>query len=417
MTNADAGKFYLREGNVLKLSVIRVSSLGLVFGGTSQNPVTCPPIFLVDPETKAENHTNVVAHTVLFKHSVNLANVVQTVDFNFDCIKLFDQKNDYKTVSCMLIPVINHTKEVIGVIELTNAIDPATHKIIAFDPYTQLLTESLTSQAAVALTNRSLMDHEHTMSKLEMDLQIGRKIQRDFLPRDDQLPQPEGWEIASRFQPAREVAGDFFDAFPLPHNRIGVVIADVVDKGVGAALFMALSRSLLRAYAQQHRPLSWLDNLSGDELLHTDTDLSAQRRRILLSTGANALLAIQLTNDYIATNHGDMTMFATTFFGVLDPVKGTLTYINGGHEEPIIVGPDGKIKSILSPTGPAMGMMAGMDFDIKTVKLKPGDLLMTYTDGVPDARSPKRERFGKDRLRAILESQPVTSSVDVLDRV
>jgi sigma-B regulation protein RsbU (phosphoserine phosphatase) len=98
-------------------------------------------------------------------------------------------------------------------------------------------------------------------------------------------------------------------------------------------------------------------------------------------------------------------------------VKGTLTYINGGHEEPIIVSADGKIKSILSPTGPAMGMMADMDFDIKLVKLKPGDLLMTYTDGVPDARAPSRERFGKDRLRAILESQPITSAVDVLDRI
>ena len=247
--------------------------------------------------------------------------------------------------------------------------------------------------------------------KIERDVQIAREIQAGFLP--EALPQPEGWEIAARFHPARQVAGDFYDGFLLTQGRrVGLVIADVCDKGVGAALFMALFRSLFRAYAQQHYSLRWMDVLD-DKLLAG----SKPRSRVAPSTGTAALKnAIELTNDYIVRNHGDANMFATTFFGVLDPATGQLLYVNGGHNPPAIVGADGEIKARLSPTGPAVGMLAEAEFRIGQCSLGPGDVLFTFTDGIPDARDPSRALFTEKRLLALLE-QPADSAAALLDRV
>jgi sigma-B regulation protein RsbU (phosphoserine phosphatase) len=268
------------------------------------------------------------------------------------------------------------------------------------------------------LNTKRLYDQQQAnvqLLKFERDMQIGRQIQVDFLPDADKLPQPAGWEIAARFHAAREVAGDLYDAFLLPGGRVGLVIGDVCDKGVGPALFMALSRSLIRAFAEQHRPLGWMDRLTGERSTAAAAK-SAKRRRMLLSAGASALLAVELTNKYISENHGNMNMFATLFFGVLDPATGRLTYVNGGHDPPAIVGLDGLVKTRLLPTGPAVGMLPDMNFDIQQVTLEPGDLLMTFSDGVPDARNPDGERFTVEGLFSLLE-QPDPSVVALLDRI
>src|SRR5574341_174904 len=171
----------------------------------------------------------------------------------------------------------------------------------------------LRARIGASLEKKRLRDKEQIYLKgLERELEIGREIQASFLPED--LPQPPGWEIAARFQPAREVAGDFYDAFPLAHNeRIGLIIADVCDKGVGAALFMALFRSLLRALANQ--------NFS-NRAVGTDS------RRVLSNRAANLKNTVTLTNNYIARTHRRANMFATLFFGVLDTAAGSLSYIN-----------------------------------------------------------------------------------------
>jgi len=179
---------------------------------------------------------------------------------------------------------------------------------------------------------------QRSREAMERELEIARRIQASFLP--DNLPQPEGWELASRFEAAREVAGDFYDAFSLAGGkRIGLVVGDVCDKGVGAALFMSLFRSLIRAFADQHYSLGWMDLLASDapgsNMAEPLRSSSVSRRRELLTPGTTALKkAVVLTNDYIANNHGQTSMFATLFFGVLDPTTGTLTYINGGTSPP-----------------------------------------------------------------------------------
>jgi phosphoserine phosphatase RsbU/P len=125
--------------------------------------------------------------------------------------------------------------------------------------------------------------------------------------------------------------------------------------------------------------------------------------------------AIVLTNNYIAGTHADSNMFATIFFGVLDPATGIMIYINGGHERPAIVGPTG-VKARLDPTGPAVGMMPDMDFEIEQVQFDPGDVLITYTDGVPEAKNPAGKLFTEKNLLAVL-AEPAPSAVGLLDRI
>jgi sigma-B regulation protein RsbU (phosphoserine phosphatase) len=143
---------------------------------------------------------------------------------------------------------------------------------------------------------------------------------------------------------------------------------------------------------------------------------SVDRRRTLLSTGTTALKnAIDLTNNYITRNHGRTNMFATVFFGVLDPASGTMAYINGGQTPPYLIGPQG-IKKVLEPTGPAVGLLPGMEFGIEQVDLEPGDILFACTDGVTDAKSPGGDFFDEKRLEALLK-EPADSAQALLDRI
>jgi len=231
---------------------------------------------------------------------------------------------------------------------------------------------------------------------LDAEMEKGKKIQQDFLP--DQLPRIQGWEIAACFHPARQVSGDFYDVFLLPGDLVGLVIADVCDKGVGSALFMALFRSLIRVFSGQI-------NLQG---------VSVPRSGIggPYSTGDQkhlALRAVSLTNDYIAAEHGEEGMFATLFFGVLDPRNGKMTYVNGGHEPVIIVNRSG-VKERLKATGPVVGMSPESQYEVKRIVVEPGDILIGYTDGVTEALSPRKEFFTKKQFFAILDNPAPTAS-------
>jgi sigma-B regulation protein RsbU (phosphoserine phosphatase) len=269
----------------------------------------------------------------------------------------------------------------------------------------------------VAISSRRRGDlrrsERENLLKLERDVQIARKIQESFLPGE--LPQPPGWEIAARFHPAREVAGDFYDSFQLTQGRrVALVIADVCDKGVGAALFMALFRSLYRAYAQQNYSMRWTDVM--DEGFTPGQGGASARKRLAPQTGTVALKnAMDLTNDYMLRNHADANMFATTFFAVLDPATGQLNYVNGGHNPPVVIGPDG-IKDRLKPTGPAPGILPNVDYRIGQAHLDPGDVLFAFTDGVTDAKSPAGQMFTEKRMLELIEPL-ADSALELLDRV
>lgn len=252
--------------------------------------------------------------------------------------------------------------------------------------------------------------------KYERDVHIGRQIQADFFPKI--LPNLPDWEVAFHFSPAREVAGDFYDTFPLIHGWAGFVIADVCDKGVGAALFMALFRSLIRSFTETNTSITWDDVIYyADDKPLTEGVQRRRRQRASPSIADTALTkGIGLTNNYIATTHSETNMFATTFFAVLDPATGIMKYINGGHEPPVIVGRDGMIKCRLKRTGPAVGMIPNAKFKVEGIQLEPGDTLIAYTDGATDARTPDGELFSEKRLFSVIEEgyAPVGR---ILDRI
>jgi phosphoserine phosphatase RsbU/P len=232
--------------------------------------------------------------------------------------------------------------------------------------------------------------------KAERELEIAREIQSSFLVKD--YPQPDGWEIATRIRPARQVGGDFYDVFPVAASgQIAIIMADVCDKGVGAAMYMAIFRTLLRAFSDQQYILRWAGVPMRDPV---DTPSTMFRRDAVLASGAPSLKnAIELTNNYIATQHGSSNMFATVFFGLLDPSDGSLYYVNAGHEEPLIFS-DGELKHRLSPTGPAVGMLPDREFKVEQARLAHGESLLLYTDGVADALNTRNQRFSEDRLLA-----------------
>lgn len=278
-----------------------------------------------------------------------------------------------------------------------------------------LIRHRLTSnreRAALSFTSEELQAHAELLS-YERELEIGREIQLGFLP--EALPDPEGWDVGVRFRPARMVAGDFYDVFELvERRRLAFVVADVCDKGVGAALFMALIRSLLRHTAEQ----SGLRSLIAADLLAGEVPLGHQPDyRTIPAVGATPLLsAVAGTNTYLTSNHLRQGYFATLFFCVLDPVTGSLVYINGGHNPPVLVRSGGTDQQLLEPTGPAVGVIPNTGFSFGYAQLDPGDTLYIYTDGVTEARAPSGDFFGDQQLSDLLVA-PVVSGEELLERV
>jgi serine phosphatase RsbU (regulator of sigma subunit) len=246
---------------------------------------------------------------------------------------------------------------------------------------------------------------------LNNELEKGRQIQVNFLP--SQLLQPPGWETAAYFKPARQVAGDFYDIFQLPEGLVGFVVADVCDKGVGAALFMALFRSLIRIFSGQ-TSLNGLPLTCSDAI--DDDAGQAKENPAIDPIPLKALKAVQLTNKYIALNHGELAMFATLFFGILDPDTGRLSYINGGHESLYIVNPGGGIRAQLATTGPSVGIDSQLSFNIQQTQMESGEILLGYTDGVTEASAADGSFFGGEQLRLILGA-PTSSAGELLDRI
>jgi sigma-B regulation protein RsbU (phosphoserine phosphatase) len=212
-------------------------------------------------------------------------------------------------------------------------------------------------------------------------MEIGREIQVGFLPL--QIPKVHGWNIKVYFQAAREVAGDFYDIFELGPGKIGLLLGDVTDKGVGAALYMALYRSLLRATILA-------DTLTTDPQA---PDCEAPEDCLLRT--------VSLVNRYICTSH-DSALYATLFIGILDVESGRICYINAGHDPPFRM--KGRaIEETIAATGPMIGALEEAEYKVETFVLEPGDTLVTYSDGIPDALDEAGERFSGERLRSLLQ--------------
>lgn len=264
----------------------------------------------------------------------------------------------------VMVSAIDETDSVVRCLEL------------GADDYVPKPFNPLVLQARIesSLAKKRLQDHEsQLLQALSRELQVGQRIQLGFLPAE--LPSLGGWSLGASCMPARQVGGDFYDAYLLPSGALAFVVADVCDKGVGAALYMALFRTLLRAMACQ---------------------------AAAPETPAETLVrSVAFTNDYIVNVHGHENMFATVFFALLEPGSGRMHYLNAGHEAPFLQQEEGGAMVRLDGTGPAVGLLAGKRCAVQALTMSPGAKLLLYTDGATEARGASGP-FGEAALGRVL---------------
>ncbi len=237
-----------------------------------------------------------------------------------------------------------------------------------YSPDDRGLLNTLATQAAPAVRVAQLVREQQaearTRERTEQELRIARIIQQTLLPQE--LPQLNGWQFGAYYQPARAVGGDFYDFIPFEDGRLGLVIGDVTDKGVPAALVMATTRSILRTAAQRGD--------SPGEVLER----------------ANNLLCPDIPPK----------MFVTCLYAILEPTTGHLRYANAGHDLPY-VSHDGAA-SELRATGMPLGLMPEMRYEEKELRMATGDTLLLYSDGLVEAHNPTRDMFSFPRLMALV---------------
>lgn len=300
------------------------------------------------------------------KPDVVLLDIMMPVMDGFEALEKIKSNEEMRDIPVIVISAMSDIEQIVKGIEL----GAEDYLPKPFDPVL------LRARLNASLEKKRLRDMEKDYFKgLERELQIGREIQAGFLPKD--FPEIKGWEIAHYFQAAREVSGDFYDLFEMPDGKIAVVIGDVTDKGVGAALYMALYRSLIRVYLAGNPQAENLDNAT---------------RLVNVATS---------TNEYICQIH-DSEKFLTAFLGILDPETGNLDYVNAGHDHPLLI-TGNKVEARLEPTGPAIGIFEDAEFSSKKRSLSPGSTLLLYTDGVTDVQSVDEEIFGSDKFQNLID--------------
>jgi len=342
----------------------------------------------------AENGQEALAKVTAAAPDLVLLDIMMPIMDGFEVLSCLKADTATRDIPVIIISAMDGMDSVVRGIEM--GADDYLPK--PFDPV--LLQARISS----SLEKKRLRDQEQLYLKgLETELEIGREIQAGFLP--EQLPRLPGWEIAAHFAAARKVAGDFYDAFTLAKSdRVGLILGDVSDKGVGAALYMTLFRSLLRATVEAEY---YARGLNGSVLAGTPGATWTDAERLENSLG--------LTNNYIAHMHGHTGMFATIFLGLLHPESGSLLYINAGHEPPLILNAKG-VQARLTRSGPVVGVVPNVAFDVCETQLAPGETLFIFSDGVIDAQDERGEFFSREKLLSLLARPPQTAAA-LLDTI
>jgi serine phosphatase RsbU (regulator of sigma subunit) len=242
------------------------------------------------------------------------------------------------------------------------------------------IINGIAQQAALAIQNDRLQEEMVIRERLETEVQLARQIQQTFIP--ETLPSHPGWDLAARWRTARQMGGDFYDVIELPGDHLGLFIADVADKGIPAALFMALTRTLVRAAVKE-----------------------------ITSPAA----ALRQVNDLLIpdTKQG---MFVTGVYAVLDRGTGALVYANAGHNPPLWIQRDGAVER-LTRTGMALGVLEGEQLEERQILLGSGDRLLLYTDGLSESFAMDGEMFGESRVIAALQADLSLSAEATLQAI
>ena len=290
-------------------------------------------------------------------------------------MRSFDQVTGYRCHTILAAPMRNPQQEIIGVVQLLNK------KGGPFTSRDERLLTAMAAQAAILIENARLYAQEIQQRLINQELETARAIQKSFLPQ--QVPQYAGWDIAAFWRPMREVAGDFYDLYPLPDGRLAVVVADVSGKGVPGALFMALSVTVLRfAMGLNFTPGELLDRAN------------------------QAIISDQQSK-----------MFATAFVGYLDLQSGALDFASAGHNPPLLCRPARCRCEYLTAPGVAMGLFGGAEYAGETVTLADGDILVLYTDGITEVINAHEEEFGEERLQALIVQNGSRPAIELAELI
>lgn len=300
--------------------------------------------------------THTLIGRVMASGNAEIANHLPAVEY-FDGL-------ENETVSLLCAPLKTETR-VVGLFLLIS------DKERAFTAGDLKLLTAIAQQTAPAIEIAHLHKMELENARLERDLQMAQRVQAGLLP--NQMPVIAGWEVAAFWQPARVVSGDLYDFISFPDGKLGLVVADVTDKGVPAALLMANARSVLRGVAASAGRSGW--DSPGRLLMQVNEVLSAEM---------------------------PMDMFVTCLLAVLDPRNGHLRYANAGHNPPYLNTSQGVVE--LRASGIPLGLFPDLDYEEKEVYLEDGDRLLIYSDGLVEAHNPEREMYGFPRLREEIEA-------------
>ncbi len=303
-----------------------------------------------------------------------------------------DHRTGVTTRALICAPLRTH-QGMIGVVQVLNPCGggPFSDDDLAF-------LDALAGSVAVAIENarmyaqlkrqflalqQATREHEQLLA-LRRELEIARNIQESILPRGfPAFPARTDYDLYAAMIPAREVGGDFYDFFLLDDGRLGIVVGDVSGKGVPAALFMAVSRTLLKSVA--------LAGVSPGDCL----------RRV------NALLCLENSAE----------MFVTVFYGILNTATGVFDYSNGGHNSPYLLRGDGRVDALERTGGMVLGALEHIAYGANRVTLRPGDGLFVFSDGVTEAMNAAGELFSEDRLQAVLRQVVQRAPEEIIARV
>jgi sigma-B regulation protein RsbU (phosphoserine phosphatase) len=274
----------------------------------------------------------------------------------------------------MCVPLWNN-KEIIGIIYADRI-----SFLQAFTEEDLRLLTLLSNLAAVKIENAMLIEQSIEKEKMERELELAARIQKDFLPKSD--PAFPKFDIAGKNVPCLQVGGDYYDYLPIGGGRLGLAVADVSGKGVSASLLMASLRAALQSEVRPHYELPAMA-AKLNEFVHRSSAINS---------------------------------FITFFFAELNTLTGELAYVNAGHNAPLILGCDGGVRTLPS-TGLCLGMLPEMTFEEGRGTLAPGEIMILYTDGISESRNAANEEYGADRPAEVCRKLPEASAREMMDAI
>ena len=327
---------------------------------------------IVDPALRNQNIqvSRTILNTALAKNTAILLSDIQSDSFFKEQASVV--RSNVRSAMC--VPMWNN-EEIVGIVYADRAsmVNPFTEEDL------KLLT-LLANVAAVKIENARLFEQSLEKCRMEREMAVAAQIQKNFLPREE--PRFEGYEICGGNRGCYQIGGDYYDFIPFEDGRLGVAIADVSGCGVGPSLLMASLRASLHA------------------------ELGARASLTALASRLNAFVH----------KSSESHTFITFFFGILDAATGTMTYVNAGHNPPILLEAGGGMRRLES-TGFCLGMFSGVDYTAGSAGLAPGDLLCLFTDGITEGRNAGGEDFGEERLLALLRGSAGAEAPSVMAKI